>query len=64
MVRTFYVVVEKRPRSVWLNIYYDKNHKDRYLFDVFDSMDEAISYTKDRLKGDKLFLTIKGRIAA
>ena len=64
MVRTFYIVVEKRPRSVWLNIYYDKNHTDRYLFDVFDSMDEAISYTKDRLKGDKLFLTIKGRIAA
>ena len=61
---TYYAVVEKKPRSVWLNVYKDKNKSNRCLFDVFDSMDEAIGYVKEKHRNDNLILVVKGGMAA
>ena len=51
-----YAVIENRPRSVWLNIYFNKNMTDRYLFTTFKSMDECLEYLRADINGKRIVI--------
>lgn len=51
-----YAFIEQRPRSVWLNIYFNRNMTDRYLFTTFKTMTECLDYIREDIDSGSLIL--------